>query len=355
MNKVEFNLYLQQFFAWWLAGLREWLPVKLSQLIAKRQVILRVDGQELRYSSIDKKGIQSDYLLLADNYETGAPVLLEWSKKYRRFDKLLSIKSAEILVRTLILPLAAKNNLHQIIPFEIERHTPFIADDVYYSTSNIGVTKSKKLSVDLYVIPKALAEKNIAICHELGITIDKLTANIEDKRRVVIPVTSHAEKKTEEGRLFTWLTILSLILFEIWLYQPAMYYEHKREELSPFVEQLKKEAELTREIDNQNKEFITQTNRIIEAQSQRVSVLSVLTRLTELIPTDSWLEKMSIDGKVIHLSGYTPSVSVLVDELAKSNILRNIIIIPSQRFRQNQSDTEYFDLKAELFDEYSNE
>src|SRR5262245_36746201 len=55
-----------------------------------------------------------------------------------RFERSLGLR------RLLKLPVAAKSDLHQLLAFEMDRLTPFAADEVYHACRVIGVDRSQQ-------------------------------------------------------------------------------------------------------------------------------------------------------------------------------------------------------------------
>ncbi len=56
-------------------------------------------------------------------------------------------------MQQVILPLAAQDNLQQVLDYEIERQLPFKRDEVYYDFFPAG-KKGEKLCVYVFAIPK---------------------------------------------------------------------------------------------------------------------------------------------------------------------------------------------------------
>src|SRR3546814_1859861 len=59
----------------------------------------------------------------------------------------LLLPSATVLRRPLALPLAARDNLLQVVAFEMDRQTPFTAAQVYYTVREIGRAPSELQSL----------------------------------------------------------------------------------------------------------------------------------------------------------------------------------------------------------------
>ena len=62
----------------------------------------------------------------------------------------------QTIVQQVFLPLAAAENLKQVLEYEIERQLPFKRDEIYYDFSPVG-KKGEKFCVYVFATPKKLS------------------------------------------------------------------------------------------------------------------------------------------------------------------------------------------------------
>jgi general secretion pathway protein L len=74
----------------------------------------------------------------------------------------------QTIVQQVLLPLAAQDNLQQVLDYEIERQLPFKRDEVYYDFLPAG-KKGDKLCVYVFAIPKRSLDTLVALLESLGI------------------------------------------------------------------------------------------------------------------------------------------------------------------------------------------
>jgi Tfp pilus assembly protein PilN len=74
----------------------------------------------------------------------------------------------QTIVQQVLLPLAAQDNLQQVLDYEIERQLPFKRDEVYYDFLPAG-EKGDKLCVYVFAIPKRSLDAIVALLESLGI------------------------------------------------------------------------------------------------------------------------------------------------------------------------------------------
>jgi Tfp pilus assembly protein PilN len=74
----------------------------------------------------------------------------------------------QTIVQQVLLPLAAQDNLQQVLDYEIERQLPFKRDEVYYDFLPAG-KKGDKLCVYVLAIPKRNLDAVVVLLESLGI------------------------------------------------------------------------------------------------------------------------------------------------------------------------------------------
>jgi len=92
---------------------------------------------------------------LASLGETGCvPKLLRRGIPLAR--TVLRLGEADVLGKTVSLPLAAERELDQALAFEMDRETPFTAEELYWNHRIIEADRQNgRLSVRLSLVPKA--------------------------------------------------------------------------------------------------------------------------------------------------------------------------------------------------------
>ncbi|HVO95957.1 MAG TPA: PilN domain-containing protein, partial [Terriglobales bacterium] len=74
----------------------------------------------------------------------------------------------QVVIQEIFFPLAAQDNLQEVIGYEIERQLPFKRDEIYYDFLLAG-KKGEKLSVYVFAIPKKSLDVILAMLDSFGI------------------------------------------------------------------------------------------------------------------------------------------------------------------------------------------
>ncbi|MGN6731527.1 MAG: type II secretion system protein GspL, partial [Candidatus Binatia bacterium] len=86
----------------------------------------------------------------------------------------LCLPPEKVVVQEVLLPLAAQENITQVLEYELERQLPFKRDDIYYDFIPVG-KKGERFSVYLFALPK----KNVDTVLNLLESLDIKVAGVE--------------------------------------------------------------------------------------------------------------------------------------------------------------------------------
>jgi len=83
---------------------------------------------------------------------------------------VLRLPQADLLAKTVVLPLAAERELDQVLAFEMDRETPFKSDELYWNHRVEAIDRQNgRLSVRLLLLPKANLAVLLASLNQAGI------------------------------------------------------------------------------------------------------------------------------------------------------------------------------------------
>ena len=165
---LPFFIPIRSFFTWWGEELYSFVPDGLKKILgqATEHIIVRKDQTAITLYVLNTKGLR----LLAelpndDDNEMAVNAVIRDHPQLASADVILELKPSQVLSREIQLPLAARGNLHQVVAYELDRYTPFNADQVYHDVQITGKdTEVGQLTAQLAVIPK---QKLDDLCEEL--------------------------------------------------------------------------------------------------------------------------------------------------------------------------------------------
>ncbi len=154
-----------RFFRWWFGELTGLLPASWVVALKRERERLVVTFFEHRVvfghgrgDDLQELGSVSPHGL-ADSEAADRVAGLVNQVRGKFEEVVLCLPRRRILRRQIELPLAALENLREVLAFEMDRHTPFKADEVYFDYHLLSTDRAAmRLNVDLAVVTRAWAD-----------------------------------------------------------------------------------------------------------------------------------------------------------------------------------------------------
>jgi general secretion pathway protein L len=265
----------------------------------------------------------------------------------------LHLPASRALDRTLTLPLAAEKNLREVLAFEMDRHTPFKAEQVYYDFAVVGREAARQqVRVALTLVPRRDVDPLLAMLREQRLEPTALRVVAADGSRVpdtesnLLPLEQRAVRRAY-ARGWPDRALASLALF---LLSTAV--------ALPFVQKISAVAALEREVDLARQEalaadavrkalegLIAEEKRIIERQKERPSVLQIVDELARVLPDSTWLNRLELAAGRVRLRGESADASGLATLIEHSRLLKDASFDATVT-RDGKSEQERFALSA---------
>jgi general secretion pathway protein L len=237
---------------------------------------------------------------------------------------------AERALHTIVdLPLAAEANLEEVVSFELDRHTPFRADQAAFAHRIIERDPTaQRLRIELIVVPRPIIDQALAVAGRLQLDADRIdiadhggtlagSGNLLPSRS---PVT---RQRGRERTLVYALGAAAAALAIVAVYLPIHSMQRTADSLQEQFEAAKKSAvaaaALQKEIDALRKDELF----LVDRKRDRPTVSKLLLEATGLLPDDTWLSEWQLAGNEMQLTGYAGSASALVNLLEQSKIFHN--------------------------------
>ncbi len=246
--------------------------------------------------------------------------------------KILALSADKVLRKRLTLPLAAEENLRQVLSFEMDRQTPFKADQVYFDWHIVKRDAAQRsLLVDLLATPKATLDAALSQLAPAQITIDAVDCaagrgalHFEQTQGFnLLPAEKRGANSDPQARI-RWILAASLVaLIGMAMVQSLNARQKALEDLQARTAEMQKSALDTAKLSVKLREEIAGANFLSERKQKRSETVKVLLELTQRIPENTWLERISFVGEAVQLQGQSTSASDLIGLLQKSKHLGN--------------------------------
>lgn len=328
---------VQQFLAWWGGELLGMLPSAWRALLTRaRARVLFVpvaDGIELRYEEggtphavavlpLPASGEQAAIAVPAPGARVDA--LLGPDRKDRA--RWLQLPAGQVLCRRIGLPAAASERLRTVVLHEIDRQTPFRADQVSFDCRVVAVDQATHVAqVDLLVLPRDRLDAALAALGPLaaGLSgVDALAADGTSLRCNLLPV----ERRKPTDRRNLWIDLaLATVAFLALGFALVHALDNRRaqiDRLQTQVDALRRQARQVTALDKQLDAALTGANFLATHRAAQPPMLAVLADVSQRIPDNTFLERFSQQDSQIYLTGLSTDAASLVAKLQDSPLLR---------------------------------
>src|SRR5690606_4649692 len=163
------------FLSWWKAELVGCLPVRWQSWFQDRREtwLAFLDGTELR---LQREG-QAEPFARFDLSQQAEIVRSEVQRLLAGVPEpdrrlLLVLPSDSVLRVPLQFPAAVEQNLRQVLAFEMDRQTPFKADQVHFDWQAEPLSGGKQIRVDMAVTPREILDALVEHSRTLGLALD---------------------------------------------------------------------------------------------------------------------------------------------------------------------------------------
>jgi general secretion pathway protein L len=321
---------LPRFFAWWGSELAFLLPVRWRALLGGGAAwhLLEHDNGEWRL----RRAGQAELLAQWSDALDAAGQQVALTDGVRGVDPedlrlALCLPAASVLRRSLLLPSAARDTLQQVGAFEMDRQTPFRAEQVRYDIRELpGPAPAGRIAAELVAVPRTTLDPLLARLGQLGIAVDAVDLAEGNERLGVnlLPAELTPRRTRPRQRLNLALAAGSVLLLVLALAQ----WQHNRAsalaQMQAQVETMHGEAQQVAALRQQLQDNAGAAGFLAERKKNTVSALAVLQDLSQRLPTSAWLERLTIDNAgQIGFQGQSPQAARLVDALKDSAVISN--------------------------------
>ncbi|MEO5677794.1 MAG: pilus assembly protein PilM, partial [Usitatibacter sp.] len=243
---------LATFWRWWTGELAAMVPDRFAR--GSRVPVLSIENDEVVLlepkSAAGPAARVPTAALEAAQARTAVRGVLERAGETRARARLC-LSRDEALVRRVSMPAATEENLAQVIGFEMDRLTPFRAEEVYFDQRVLSRDPAAgQVEVQLAVARRDLVDARVARLRELGVSVQGVTVRDDPGQGSgaldLLPTGQRGERESANERLakLVLMAVVAVLLF-VALVLPAWQKRESIIALHPTIAKAKQEAEAT--------------------------------------------------------------------------------------------------------------
>lgn len=249
-----------------------------------------------------------------ENAPEALRAMLAGSQRNRRM--VVELPPEQLLQRTVLFPAQVRDNLRQVLGYEIDRLSPFRGDEVFFDYRLQEGPSAERLAVELVVCRRDAVTPWLERLREAGTPADRLAWEGAWPKANLLPV-----RERPKGQRISTTTIVLLVIIVLLLAGVAITPLWQRQQE---LEMLRAQAsELSRRSDAvyRTREALERARQgsveIIKRKSEQPRMIDLLRALSDQFGDDTWIQNVTLrDGKIT-IRGESSNATALIGVLEK--------------------------------------
>lgn len=239
----------------------------------------------------------------------------------------VSLPRNMVLTKEITLPLAAEENLHDVLAFEMERQTPFRPRDVYFDYDVLERdTKAQNLRIDLHVARRRVVDEALKLLESWDLApVQNFNHDASaSANKVTMCFLSRRYQTRSATRLNVFLAVLVAGLAVAAVLIPLRDQREYLQQLEGQLEEAETSAAAAIAVEEQVKAFRTQVVFLGERKTRYRAAVEMLEELTRLLPDSTWLFRLEVREGKVDLRGTSEAASALIATLEESEFFKDV-------------------------------
>lgn len=212
---------------------------------------------------------------------------------------VIALSGRQTLRRTLTLPGALEENLRQALAYDLDRHTPFKADELYFDAAIVGRDAARgELRVDLAAARRSAVDQALQTVEGWGGHVVAVVPDVPQaagaSRLNLLP----DDRRPASGSWRRWQVVAPVaLLLAVALVGLALPVWQKREyaiALGRQVDAARTQAAVSEGLRGELERLSGEYNFALERKYAFPPTIQVLDEVTKLLPDDTWLTQMEL-------------------------------------------------------------
>lgn len=369
MRGLSRRLGVAGFWPWWMRELAPLMPAAPRAALARRRMrpVLVFAGDHATLWQPAMEGgqavmrVATTIPLAGDAAVGGSAALTSFASAGTGTPRVvISLQAQDVLRKKVVVPAALEENLKQALAYDLDRHTPFKPEELYFDAAIVERTPARNtITVDLAAVRRSIADP--ALKHAAGWGADVLAIvperpeNAAGSRLNLLPVELRTSRSVWRRWQF-WVPVILLAALAVAatvipLWQKRVY----ALQLAAQADQARARAAVSETLRTELNTRVGDYNFALERKYAFPGALAVVDTVSKILPDDTWLTqfelKSVLKGKEMQrdltLRGETANAGRLVQLFEESQMFAQAAQRgPTTKIQPGPG--EIFDLGAQL-------
>lgn len=336
---------------WWGEGLLKGLPDAARKLFSQDlpRLVLRILPGGCVEAVWRQEGKERSCGSFCLNHLEEVPVdLVPANMRNRQYLVELCLEEGQVLHLQHYFPEAVKDNLKQVVGYQLDRLTPFSMENAWY---DVGVARHdkqrKEILADVYVSPKHTVDAISRQLDALGVGAVQVVSVADSSSNLNLLTLPDAESRRQGWSkipLYFFLGALALSVLG-----PLAYKYRRVGQLDAALTDLRRSS--AEQLAVRDELMVAEEALQFIEQKRRSSpvALDVVEKLSNDIPSHTWLERLTIEVGKLEIRGESGKALTLIDMLEEAPEFSNVRFkSPLTRNKDNGNDRFHIEATLEV-------
>ncbi|MBK5966611.1 fimbrial assembly protein [Thiocystis minor] len=290
------------------------LPTFVRQALAhrNRRLIVEVDaatGHLFLATGQEQEAIGEFDL----NATTPLPGVVDERGREHEHTTVLLLPQDAILTRTVSFPAQVRSNLHQVLQHELDRLSPFQAQEVVFDyTLQPGSKQASRVTLDLVLCRRDRLEGWIKRMADAGSPIDRISWRGAWPRANLLPLQERPSRRKHAFGMNGVLAIMAFLLALSILLTPVWQKNRIAQALETEVRNTRAQAVAVDELRQELEQARRGSTAVLQQKWDQPPILKMLRELTDRLPDDTWIQSFEYNQGQVDLRGESGQATALI-------------------------------------------
>jgi general secretion pathway protein L len=317
---------LGAFVAWWIGQLADLLPSSLrrSALVGADALVIDASGACRGIGAVtitERRGAKETPL---GDFAITAPEFRRLPRS-PKLPAVLRLTEADVLQQVLTLPLATRAELDQVLAFEMDRLTPFSAEEVFWTHRIEAIDRQhEQLSVCLLLLPKIHLAPLLVALAQADIAPQWMEVGNGPGEFVYLPLTGERDRPQHWSRQLVWPAAACCALLALGAI--GIPFARQAVQLAGLDREVEAGRAMVAQADGARREIdrLSRSAELIDSEFGKAGrPLEAVAAITRLLPDDTYLTELELRQRKLTIGGRSANAARLISALAVDHRFRN--------------------------------
>ncbi len=315
LHELARRMGLAGFWTWWIAQLDPLVPAAPRAALAHRRMrpVLLFEGDHatlwrpvleqgratMQQGPSIALGGEAPVVAVAGRAAMAALTSMVYGGAAAATRVVVAVPAREVLRKTIVLPAAVEEDLVQALTYDLDRHTPFKAEELYFDATITRRDPARGIvEVDLAAVRRAIVDpalKHAALWGAEVIRVVPAAANLATPSRINLLPLAMRPAKSFWRRWQLWVPLAVMVLLAVAAVVVPLW--QKRDyaiQLNLLADQARAQAAVSETLRLELDGKVADYNNALERKYAYPGALQTVDYVSKLLPDDTWLTQLEL-------------------------------------------------------------